>query len=277
VTRSIITGAARFGAVDAFAAEYRRRTLALEAAVAWATVDALVVPTVPRIPTVAEVAADPVGVNMALGRYTTFANLLDLCAVATPGGFTMAGRPAGFTLLAPARHDRFLLGLADAYERLVDRPAGALGSRPERTTEPLVADLGDGTGTIPVAVVGAHLTGQPLNAELTERGAQLAARTTTAPCYRLFALAGTVPPKPGLLRAEGHPGAAAIEVEVWDVPGEAFGSFVAGVPAPLAIGKLELADGRWVSGFVCEPAGLAAAEDITVHGGWRSYLRARTG
>jgi allophanate hydrolase len=276
VTRSIITGAARFGAVDAFAAEYRRRTLALEAAAAWATVDAIVVPTVPRIPTVAEVAADPVGVNMALGRYTTFANLLDLCAVATPGGFTAAGRPAGFTLLAPACHDRFLLGLADAYERLVDRPAGALGVRPERRAVQPLGEADERTGTIPVAVVGAHLTGQPLNGELTGRGAHLSARTTTAPCYRLFALAGTVPPKPGLLRAEGDPGAAAIEVEVWDVPGEAFGSFVAGVPAPLAIGKLELADGRWVSGFVCEPAALADAVDITAHGGWRAYLSART-
>ena len=104
------------------------------------------------------------------------------------------------------------------------------------------------------------------------RGASLAARTTTAARYRLVALANTVPPKPGLFRvADG----AAIEVEVWDVPVAEFGSFVAGVPAPLAIGKLELADGSWVSGFVCESVGLDGADDITAFGGWRAYLASR--
>ena len=127
-----------------------------------------------------------------------------------------------------------------------------------------------------LAVVGAHLTGQPLNGELTERGAQLAARTTTAPCYRLYALAGTVPPKPGLVRVDAG-GGSAIEVEVWDVPSEAFGSFVAGIPAPLAIGALRLADGSEVRGFVCEPVALTDATDITSFGGWRAYLADQVG
>jgi len=127
--------------------------------------------------------------------------------------------------------------------------------------------------SVPLAVVGAHLAGQPLNHQLVERGARLAARTTTAPRYRLVALADTTPPKPGLVRVDDD--GAAIEVEVWDMPIDQFGSFVDGVPAPLAIGKLELADGSWVSGFVCEPVGLERATDITRFRGWRSYLQSR--
>ena len=127
-----------------------------------------------------------------------------------------------------------------------------------------------------LAVVGAHLSGQPLNGELVARGARLSARTTTAPHYRLVALAGTTPAKPGLTRLIAADAAGtAIEVEVWDIPVETFGSFVAAVPAPLGIGKVELADGTWVSGFVCEPVGLDGAEDISHHGGWRNYLIAR--
>jgi len=272
LTRSIIEGAARFGAVDAFAAEYRRRELALEAATTWSAVDALVLPSVPGIPTLAEVAADPVGENVRLGRFATFVNLLDLCAVAVPGGFTTAGHPAGFTLVAPALHDHYLLGLTDAYERMVDRPVGALPGVPVRPPLPLVG--GGGPARVAVAVVGAHLGGQPLNGQLTGRGATLRERTTTAAAYRLFALAGTSPAKPGLLRVADGSGAP-IEVEVWELAVEAFGSFVAEVPPPLAIGSLELADGTWVHGFVCEAVGLEGAVDITERGGWRAWLAAR--
>ncbi len=270
ITRSIISGAGRFTASDAFAAEYRRRELMLTTAATWNEVDALVVPSVPTIPTIDDVAADPIGVNARLGRFSTFVNLLDLCAVAVPGGLLPTGHPVGFTLVAPACSDRFLLALADDYQRLVDRPLGSLdatmgiaGHRPH-----------DRPTSIPLAVVGAHLSGQPLNEQLVSRGARLAARTTTAAAYRLVALEGTTPPKPGLARVTDS--GAAIEVEVWDVPTDAFGSFVAAVPAPLAIGKLELANGSWVSGFVCEPLGLEGAEDITRFGGWRAYLAQRT-
>ena len=182
----------------------------------------------------------------------------------------------GFTLIAPALSDLFLLSLADEYQQLVDRPLGAPvadvgvthfdGASSERWSG------GPGTETVSLAVVGAHLHGQPLNDQLLSRGATLAARTTTAPHYRLVALANTTPPKPGLFRVAGG---SPIEVEVWDVPVAEFGSFVAGVPAPLAIGKLELADGSWVSGFVCESIGLEDADDITQFGGWRAYLATR--
>ena len=266
ITRSIILGATRFSAADAFAAEYRRRELAIRAAAAWRDVDAIVLPSVPTIPTIEQVAADPIGLNTRLGQFSTFVNLLDLCAIALPGGLLPSGLPVGFTLVAPACSDRFLLGLGDDYQRLVDRPLGALGARMDTS-----GGIGEpAANSIPLAVVGAHLSGQPLNDQLVSRGARLAARTTTSARYRLVALEASVPPKPGLARVPE--GGASIEVEVWDVPAESFGSFVAAVPAPLAIGKLELADGTWVSGFVCEPVGLDGAEDITRFGGWRAYL-----
>jgi allophanate hydrolase len=131
-----------------------------------------------------------------------------------------------------------------------------------------IAQAGQPRPTTPLAVVGAHLTGQPLNAELVGRGGVLAARTTTAPAYRLFAL-DTVPPKPGLVR---DPAGDTVEAEVWDLPTAAFGDFVANLPAPMAIGKVELADGSWVPGFTCERHALDDAADITSYGGWRAYL-----
>ncbi len=273
-TRAIILDARRFDAAAVFAAEYRRRELALTAARVWLDVDAIAVPSLPGVPTLADVAADPIGANARLGQFSTFVNLLDLCAVAVPGGMLPSGFPVGFTLVAPACSDRFLLSLAHHYEQMVDRPLGAVEGRAEPTAR-AVADLDD-PASLPLAVVGAHLSGQPLNDQLVSRGARLSARTTTAPRYRLVALTGAVPAKPGLARVgHGDAGGAPIEVEVWDIPVETFGSFVAGVPAPLAIGKLELADGTWVSGFVCEPVGLDGADDITGYGGWRSYLAQR--
>ncbi len=128
--------------------------------------------------------------------------------------------------------------------------------------------------TLPIAVVGAHLSGLPLNGQLTERGATLREATHTAPHYRLFALPNTTPPKPGLLRASAYEAGAAIAVEVWDMPLDAVGSFLALIPAPLGLGSLELADGRWVHGFVCEAHALTAARDVTAFGGWRAFMQA---
>lgn len=200
-------------------------------------VDALVMPTTVEHPTIAEVAADPVGVNSRLGRFTNFVNLLGLAALAIPAG-TVDGLPFGISLVGRAHTDNTLAALANLFP------------------------------TTPLAVVGAHLTGQPLNAELVSRGGVLAQRTTTAPAYRLFAL-NTVPPKPGLVRA---PDGGTVEAEVWHLPVAAFGDFVASLPAPMSIGKVELADGSWVPGFTCERHALDNAKDITSYGGWRAYL-----
>lgn len=129
---------------------------------------------------------------------------------------------------------------------------------------------------IQIAVVGAHLRGQPLDHQLIDRGGRVLQSTRTAPCYRLFALA-TDPPKPGLVRvSDDDPQAAAIEVEVWELDIAAFGDFVAQIPAPMCIGQLQLADGSEVSGFLCEPIALEGAAEITQFGGWRAYRAAPT-
>ncbi len=207
--------------------------------------------------------------NSRLGHYTNHMNLLDLCAVAVPAGFLPSGLPFGVTVQAPAGHDRALLALADRLHRALNTTTGAAGL-PLADTLPYAAS--DDDATLDLAVCGGHMQGLPLNHELTNRGARLVGRTRTAPGYRLYALAGFDPPRPGLVR---DPTGGAIEVEVWRLPLIEVGAFLAGVPAPLAIGTLELADGRAVKGFLCEAAALAGATDITAHGGWRAWLAAR--
>jgi allophanate hydrolase len=198
------------------------------------------------------VAAEPVRLNTNLGYYTNFVNLMDLAAVAVPAGFRPDGLPFGVSLIGPAFSDAALLVLA---ERFLD----------ERAVAPQ-----DAPGCISVAVVGAHLTGEPLNDQLTERGARLVKACRTSPDYRLFALHGTSPPKPGLVREPGYEGPG-IELEVWAMPEDRFGGFVAAVPSPLAIGNVRLATGEWVKGFLCEPLAVPGAEEITHFGGWRGY------
>ncbi|WP_106400243.1 allophanate hydrolase [Actinocorallia populi] len=204
--------------------------------------DALLLPTAPGHPTLAEVAADPLGANARLGRFTNSTNLFDLAAVAAPAG-TTGGLPFGVMLIGPAHTDDRLARIA------------ALLTPPAR-----------------VAVVGAHLTGQPLNSQLLALGARFSQATATAPRYRLYALP-TTPPKPGLVRVRED--GAAIEAEVWDLPPEGLGGLLAALPHPMALGSVELADGSRVPGFLCEPSALHGAADITSYGGWRAYLRDR--
>lgn len=264
--RGIVEGAGGFSAVEAFQGQYALAALARRAQEEWAKADVLLLPTAPTHYTVDEVNADPLRLNANLGLYTNFVNLLDCCGVAVPAGFRGDGLPFGVTLIAPAFHDADLLRLADRLHRSLDASSGA-----DRAPLPAVAPAAAADERIRLAVVGAHLTGQPLNGQLTGRGAELLARSRTAPDYRLFALAGTTPAKPGLLHEPGFAGPG-IEVEVWALDAAAFGAFTAEVPPPLAIGTLTLADGSQVKGFVCEPAGLAGAEEITGYGGWRGYL-----
>lgn len=259
VVAQVIGRARGFSADDAFAGQYRLRALAARAEAVWSQCDLLLVPSAPRHPTFAEVAADPVGVNAELGTFTNFVNLLGWCALALPAGRTAAGLPFGVTAIARGGLDAALALFGQAWTGESPVPAAAPWPR--------------SAPTLPIAVVGAHLEGLPLNPQLTERGATLRERTRTAPLYRLYALPGTVPPKPGLLRvgAGGH----AVEVEVWDMPLDQVGSFLALVPSPLSLGTLQLEDGRGVHGFLCEPLALEGATDISQHGGWRAYLAHR--
>jgi allophanate hydrolase len=268
VTRQIIEPAARMTAADGFAGFHELERLRRATDLVWSGIDTLVLPTAGTIFTRAQIEADPIRLNTQLGYYTNFANLLDYAALAVPAGMRGDGLPFGITFFGPAWTDARLAPLGEAFQRAPGATLGATGHGLPAAGGAAVS-LPDRT-RLDLAVVGAHLQGQPLNRELTERGATLVRAARTADCYRLYALAGTTPPKPGLVRVE--PGAgAAIAVEVWSLPREAWADFVAAIPAPLGIGTLLLEDGSPVKGFLCEPAALAGAEDISRFGGWRAY------
>jgi allophanate hydrolase len=261
----VVSKAVGMTATDAFRAQYRLRELQAALAGLWQQVDALLVPTTTGHPTFDEIDADPVGVNARMGTYTNFVNLLGWCALALPSGFTDRGLPFGVTLIGPGGADAALARWGQQWTQV-----GSAGPGPAEVRPTPLMRWPATESTIPIAVVGAHLSGLPLNGQLVERGAHLVQATRTAPLYRLYALPGTTPPKPGLQRvAEGG---AAIEVEVWAMPQAAVGSFLALIPAPLGLGSLQLADGTPVHGFLCEAHALAQADDITAHGGWRAYL-----
>ncbi len=252
VTRRVIEEGRRFSAADAFRAQYRLAALARRCAAVWGSAEALVVPGAPTIYRLDEVEANPVELNSRLGRYTNFVNLLDLAAITVPAGFRADGLPFGVTLIGPAFTDRSLAALG---ARFAGEPAVVCTAR----------------SNVRVAVLGAHLSGMPLNHELTLRGGRMVRSARTSPHYRLHALTDQSPPKPGLVRVAS--GGAPIELEVWELPSSRYGSFVAGIPAPLGIGTLALEGGEQVQGFLCEPYAVAGRPDITAHGSWRNYLR----
>ncbi len=278
VTRRIVEGANTLNAADAFDGFYRLAELGRRANAEWKKMDLLLVPTAPRPYTLAEVAAEPIATNSRLGTYTNFVNLLDLSALAVPAGRRSDGVPWGVTLIARAWSESPLLEFGSRWHAAVGGQLGATEalltavSPPPAGSNPAhQAQADSATTPVRLAVVGAHLSGLPLNHQLIERGARLAWSGTTAPQYRLYALPGTTPPKPGMVRVTED--GAAVAVEVWELSSAAFGGFVAAVPPPLCIGSVTLATGEVVKSFLCESAALAGAEDITAFGGWRAYLR----
>jgi allophanate hydrolase len=267
VTRQIIEGARRLSAADAFTDQYRMAGFMRATAAIWRDIDVLVVPSIPDVCTVADVIADPLGPNRRLGVYTNFVNLLDLCALAVPGPFRADGLPAGVTLIAPAGRDGLLAAMASAIHAAAGVTIGATGIA---LPPPAPRPAGPPPDMIALAVVGAHLSGMALNHELTSRGGVFVKAVATTPDYRLFALPGGPPHRPGLVRV--GEGGAAIATEIWALPPAAFGDFVAGIPSPLGIGTLRLADGTSVKGFLCENIATTGARDITTFGGWRAYI-----
>ncbi len=245
VTREIIARGIDATAVDAFSASYRLQALRREAEVVWEEIDLLVTPTAGTIYRIDEVAADPIRLNSNLGYYTNFMNLLDLSALAVPAGFTALGLPFGITLAAPAFSDDYLLAIANRFSAASDQ-------RP-----------------LQLAVCGAHLRGLPLNHQLLELGGRFVREACTAPCYRLFAL-DSIPPKPGMLRSAS--GGAAIALEIWELPASGLGQFLAAIPFPLGLGKVELDDGNQVTCFLVESAAVESVREITQSGGWKNYL-----
>ncbi|MBN9430621.1 MAG: allophanate hydrolase [Burkholderiales bacterium] len=271
VVRTVVEQARRYSACDAFKAEYRRAELSRRIQEVLAEVDALVVPSTPSIFTIEQLLEEPVLRNSELGTYTNFTNLADLSALALPAGLRQDGLPAGITLIAPAWHDWALVDFGLRWQASQSLPPGAPGVVAVAANKP-ASHPAKRNDEIVVAVVGAHLRGMPLNHQLTSRHARFLEETRTAASdYRLYALPGTVPPKPGLRRTPSK--GAPIAVELWALTPHAFGEFTAEVPQPLGIGNVTLVDGRIVKGFICEPAELENAKDITEFGGWRAYMQ----
>jgi allophanate hydrolase len=262
VVRAILQGGLGVSGVETFRGLYALADYARAAEAVWAAADVLLLPTAPTIYRLRELMAEPFALNANLGLYTNFVNLLDMSAVAVPAGFRSNATGFGVTLMGPAWADEALLALARRYEEIAPMPK----------TPPL--DLVGKPQTVRLAVVGAHLAGMPLHWQLTSRDARLVARTRTAAAYKLYAMTSTIPMKPALIHVGD--GGAAIELEVYELAVEAFGSFVVETPPPLAIGTVTLVDGSQVKGFVAEPRAMDGAEDVTAHGGWRAYIASLT-
>ncbi|MEX0406382.1 allophanate hydrolase [Aquibium sp. LZ166] len=264
-TRAILEPGLGLTAVDAFGGLYRLKELQRRCEELLQDADVICVPTIPTFVSMAEIAADPIGPNSRLGTYTNFVNLLDMCGIAVPAGVRSDGRPGSVTMLARKGRDALAAAVAAKVEE------GLLGAtgRPRATASAKISDVA--ADEIAVAVCGAHMSGLPLNRELTARDGRFLRACRTAPGYTLHALPGGPPFRPGLVRSPGE--ATAIELEVWALPRKRFGDFIAGIPAPLCIGSVSLEDGTSVKGFLCESSGLEGAKDISRLGGWRGYLR----
>jgi allophanate hydrolase len=272
VTRTIIEGGLKGTALDAFKAQYRLAELKRASEPTWDRMDALLLPTAGTIYTKAEVEAEPVKLNSNLGRYTNFMNLLDLCGCAVPAGFPRNGLPWGVTFCAPAWADALVIRCAAHFHAAMNLPIGTTSMNSSAVPMPAPQP---GAAMMKLAVCGAHMEGLALHWQLRDRGASLAARTASAPCYQLYLLPanGRIPDRPGMVRVKE--GGAAIELEVWEIPAASMGSFLEGISAPLGLGKVELADGTQVTGFICEGIVAGTAQEITGYGGWRSWLAAR--
>jgi allophanate hydrolase len=269
--RAIIAKGRQYSAADLFDAQTQVRACGQQARAMWHDIDVLLVPTAPTHYTIAQMQTDPIALNRHLGAYTNFVNLLDYAALSVPSAIRPDGLPFGITLIGPCGSDWQLVELGQRYHHATGLTLGATGQAlPQPQTLPGLLPSQAGP-TVKVAVVGAHLSGMPLNSQLTERNARLIATTETAPDYAFYALPGTVPPKPGLVRVASGQGSR-IAVEVWEMPVAHYGSFVALISSPLGIGTLVLADGTTVQGFVCEAMAVQGATDISHLGGWRAYI-----
>ena len=265
-TQQIVLGGRKYSAVDAFEGQYRLADLKARASAEMKGLDFLAVPTAGTIYKLSDLEREPVLYNSHLGHYTNFVNFFGLSALAVPAGFRPDGMPFGITLISNANAERALLAFGARWQRAVPLPLGKTTSRlPPPETDPVIVE-----DRVPVAVVGAHMSGLPLNGQLLELGGRLEKAARTAPVYRFYALPGGPPHRPGLVRvAEGG---GAIELEVWSLPAEKIGALLRQIPAPLGLGSVSLADGTSVPGFLCEAHATAGAKDITSLGGWRAYV-----
>lgn len=267
VIRAVLAKAPAVSGVETFRAQYRLQALKAICDKAMEGLDFVVTPSIGRPVTNAELEAEPVVRNSELGYYTNFVNLLDYAAIAVPSAFMDNGLPWGVTLFGRVFTDQYLLSVADALQRQTELPL--VGNLKTQLNKPATVARND---MARVVVCGAHLDGLALNWQLKQRGARLVETTQSSADYQLYALAGGPPFRPGMVRVDQ--GGVAIDVEVWELPSKELGSFLTGIPAPLGLGKVQLADGRWECGFICEAYGLEGAKNISHLGGWRTYLQA---
>ena len=262
VTREILQRGLTLHTVDAFDAFHELAQARRFADLLFRQFDALLLPTAPDTPTLAELAQDPVGPNSRLGTWTNFVNLCDLAGWAVPAGIGADGLPAGVTLIGPAWSEGRLAPLADRLHRATSRRVGATAQRLPQALPPdkVAAD------ETPLFCIGAHMAGLPLNGQITALGGRFVAEAQTQPNYRLYALGN----RPGMVAA---PRGACIAGEIWAMPVASIGPLLAQVPRPLGFGTVMLADGPCL-GFLAEAEGIVGAADITHLGGWRAYLAA---
>jgi len=273
VIETIISGASKHSAVSTFNAMYRLQAYKVQCDAILAELDCIVTPTAGTSYKISQVEADPIQLNSNLGYYTNFMNLLDYAAIAVPAGFLASGLPFGITLFGPAFSDRLLLSAGAQLQQINGFTLGAT----EQVLPELIAEEHETTtSTIDLAVCGAHLSGFPLNSQLTERGGRLVKTCKTSSNYRFYALAGGPPFRPGLIRvSDDSDQGVAIEVEVWRLPEHTIGSFLQGIAQPLGLGKVQLDDQSWVSSFICEGYAIADAQDISEFSGWRNYIASK--
>jgi allophanate hydrolase len=266
-TREIILRGRKYSAVDAFEGQYKLAAYKTRADAQWQDLAFLMLPTAGTIHRVADIEREPMLHNIRLGRYTNFVNFFGLSALALPAGFRPDGLPFGITLIGRPNAERALLAFGARWQRAMPLPLGKTKSRlPPADCDPTVVE-----DRLPIAVVGSHMSGLPLNRELTELGGRFEWADRTAPFYRFYVMAGGPPYRPGLVRVSQD--GAAIELEVWSLPTEKVGAFLRRIPAPLGLGRVGLADGSTITGFLCESHATEGARDITRLGGWRTYLR----
>ena len=277
----IIKGGANYDAATAYEFEYKRKSILNKVKLAFNDIDVLLVPTCPLNPTIEQVQNDPIKVNSIQGTWTNFCNLADFSALAIPVDFRKSdGLPNGVTIIGKAFEDYALLDLANRFFKQKypsnDRSIGNIPTKSAGIKDDLISSIPSPnlSNSIQLAVVGAHLKGLPLHWQLEKVQATYLSTTKTNKNYKLYALPKTGPiAKPGLRRVEE--GGDSIEIEIYAVPIENFGTFMAMVPEPLGIGSVETIDGKWVKSFICEEFGYLqnGTTDITKFGGWRNYLK----
>ncbi|MFT6924510.1 MAG: allophanate hydrolase [Psychromonas sp.] len=275
VIETIIGGAEKYSAVDTFKAIYRLQAYKIECDAILAQVDCILTPTAGTTYTIKQVEAEPIKLNSNLGYYTNFMNLLDYAAIALPAGFLDTGLSFGITLFGPAFSDRLLLSAGAQLQQLAGLTLGATGQALPVVNKPASTVSSAAADQIDIAVCGAHLSGFPLNKQLIDRGGRLVKACKTSNNYRLYALAGGPPYRPGLIREMALGKGVAIDVEVWRLPAHSLGSFLAGIAQPLGLGKVQLEDDTWVTSFICEGYAIADAQDISQFGGWSAYIKSQ--